>query len=83
MSRRDVFVFPDGGEEEEAAAAGEDRLLAAAQHRGQGGHQEIRREVPQEEGRCHGNNPFFLLLVSGRCCLDCFYAFYIQSKAII
>lgn len=61
MSRRDVFVFPDGGEEEEAAAAGEDRLLAASQHCGQGGHQEIRREVPQEEGRYHGNNLFFIL----------------------
>lgn len=34
LSRRDVFVFSDGGEEEEAAAAGADGILAAAQHCG-------------------------------------------------
>lgn len=58
----DVCLLSDGGEEEEAAAAGKDRLLAAAQHRGQGHHQEVRREVPQEEGCHHGKTLFFLFL---------------------
>jgi len=47
-------LVSDGGEEEEEAV-GQDGLLAAAQHRGEGRHQEARGEVPQEEGRHHGN----------------------------
>lgn len=52
----------DGGEEEEEAV-GQDRLLDAAQHRGQGCHQEAGREIPQEEGRRHGNDVILSLHV--------------------
>ena len=51
------FLFSsDGGEEEEEAGRGPNRLLDAAKRRDQSRHQETGREVPQEEGRRHGND---------------------------
>ena len=43
-----------GGEEKEESHGDTDRVLAGRGHRGESHHQEIRREIPQEEGDHHG-----------------------------